>query len=245
MKALSFVTALITAELLLAIPGHAQTEPLTLYTENYGNLSYSTRGQSYEHSADYISGSAVTFVSDLLHLSGIDYRLKLRQWAVGYERAQEKPNNAVFSAVRPELGEGRNDFHWIGPIALDDWALYIWRDRPVTINSIDDLRSLRVGGYRNAPSTEYLVSLGIDVSTLDNDRLNPWRLKHDLIDVWITSRHKAYKLAFEEGHPDIVEALHLDSVELYLALNPRTPPEVLDRLDSAYRTMVRHGRRWD
>jgi polar amino acid transport system substrate-binding protein len=239
------ILGIVAAGAILAGQSRAESEPLTLYTENYGNLSYSLRGQSHEHSGEWISGSAVNFVSDLLRLSGVDYRLKLRQWAVGYERALEKPNTAVFSAVRPEPGEARDDLYWIGPIARDDWALYVWRDRPVTIRSVEDLRNLRVGGYRDAPSTEYLMSLGIEVSTLDDDRLNPWRLKHDLIDVWITSNHKAYKLAFEEGHPDIMEALHLNRVDLFLALNPDTPPEVLGRLDQAYRTMIDRGRRWD
>ncbi len=245
MESKSLVVGIILSAVILVGRSNANDEILSVYTENYGNLSFSIRGQKHEHSEEWISGSAVNFVSDLLRLSGVDYRLKLRQWAVSYERALERPNSAVFSAVMPESADDRDDFYWVGPIARDDWALYVWRDRPVVIHSVDDLRDLRVGGYRDAPSTEYLMSLGIEVSTLEDDRLNPWRLKHDLIDVWITSHHKAYKLAFEEGHPDIIEAMHLNTVDLYLALNPRTSPEVLGRLDRAYQTMIERGRRWD
>lgn len=220
----------------------AEEKPLVLYTENFGGFSYSTRGEPYEHSREWISGTAVSFVQDLLRLSDTEYRLKLRQWAVGYERARERANTAVFSAVKPTQQD--DGFYWIGPIARDEWALYTRRGNPLTITSLDDLRTLRVGGYRDSASSEYLRLQGIEVSELENDRVNPWRLKHDLIDVWVTSTHNAYKLAFEEGHPDIMEAMRFRTVDLYLALNRQTDPAIAQSLDEAYRSMIIKGRRW-
>lgn len=222
----------------LSVSTHAEDESptkLNLYTENYGDYNYSLNGRSYEHRRDDIGGSSTDMVKAIMDESGLEYRMRLRTWRVGYRRTMNRPYYGLFSTARTPQREDM--FEWIGPIAQYNWVIFRYAGSDVEVNSLDDLRELRVGGYDNAATTLYLQDQGIEVSTLPSDNLNPQRLAQDQIDVWIASDVSAYKIAKEKGYPDIEPAWTVRTVDMYLAMNKDTPQPVLDRLQSAYETV--------
>lgn len=225
--------------LLLVVAGGARAETDTeiyLYTENYGHYNYSLNGRDYEHWRDDIGGTSTELVKAIMAEAGIRYRMRLRNWHVGYERTLNRPDYGLFSTARTESRE--NLFHWIGPIAQYNWVLFRYAGNDLSIDSLDDLQGLRIGGYEDDAATLFLQSQGLPVSTLPNDSLNPKRLGQGQIDVWIASDASAYRLAEESGYPDIEPALIIRTVDMYLAMNPQTDPALLQRLEQAYRQVV-------
>ena len=215
------------------------SERILLYTENYGNYNYSLNNRDFEHWRDDIGGTSTEMVKAIMADAGMEYRMRLRAWRVSYGRALERPYHGVFSTARTEQRE--NLFHWIGPIADYNWIIFRYAGSNVEVNSIDDLRNLRVGGYDNSATTLFLQAQGIQVSTLTNDSLNPQRLARNQIDVWIASDVNAQALADEAGFPDIEPALVVRTVDMYLAMNPGTPAHILQRLEQSYQNVLRNG----
>ena len=205
---------------------------LTLLTENYGEFNYSLRGRDFEHQENFIGGRSTDFVKEMMSKTDISYRMKLRSWAVSYKRAVTRPNYGVFSASRTEARE--HLFKWIGPIGRYEIALFAKEASDIQITSLDDIRGLRVGGYKGSAATNLLEDQGIEVSKLPNDSLNPKRLHDDLIDVCVASDANAFALARETGYSNIKKVYVLKTSELYLALNPETDADILEALEAAY-----------
>ena len=219
------LSTLLSMLLLTPLLSHAETgTDIYLYTENYGRYNYSLNGRDFEHWRDDIGGSSTELVKAILAESGLSYRLRLRTWRVGYERTLERPNYGLFSTARTESREQL--FDWVGPIAQYSWVLFKYAGNDLIIDSIDDLRSL------------FLQEAGIEVSTLPNDSLNPQRLAQDQIDVWIASDASAYQLAQDAGYPDIEPAFVIRTVDMYLAMNPDTDADKLQRLHDAYNQIM-------
>lgn len=221
----------------------AQTEDnlprINLYTENYGEFNYSLDGRNFAHFRDDIGGDSTDVVKLMFERAGIDYRMRLRAWSVSYERALERPNHGVFSTARTDFRE--NLFEWVGPVGQYSWILLKRTGNPLTVNSLEDLRNLRIGGYRGDAATTYLQNQGFSVSDLPNESLNAQRLAQDQIDVWVTSDVNGYKIAAETGYPEVEEAFRIRTVGLYLAMNPLTDSTVLSRLQAAYDELVASG----
>jgi polar amino acid transport system substrate-binding protein len=229
-RALSLLLAL---SCLPGLPAQAEenTPRLSIYTENYGNYNYSLSGREFEHWRDDIGGSSTEVVKAMLEEAGYDYRMRLRNWGVGYRRTLERPYYGLYSTARTPQRE--TIFKWVGPIAEYNWTIFRYEGSTVEVNSLDDLRSLRVGGYANSATTLFLQDQGIEVSTLPNDSLNAQRLAQNQIDVWIASDVNAYALAEEAGYPDIEPEWIIRTVDMYLAMNIDTPTDVVNRLQAA------------
>lgn len=217
----------------------AETEEpvkLSLYTENFGDFNYSLQGRDYEHWRDDIGGTSTATVKALLEETNFDYRMRLRTWSVGYERALDRPYNGIFSTTRTPQRE--DIFEWVGPIARESWVIYRYKGSDIQVNSLDDLRTLRVGGYASSATSLFLKDNNVEVSTLPTDNLNPQRLAQNQIDVWIASDATAYQLAEASGYPDIEPAWVIKTFDLYLAMNKETPRPVLDELHRAYEVVM-------
>ena len=223
---------LVLPALSLAEEEDSDSEKLYIYTENYGAYNFSLHGREYEHWAEDIGGTSTDFVKELLAEAGIEYRMRLRAWKVGYQRTLERPNYGLFSTARTPQREEL--FEWVGPIAQYNWIVFRYKGSDVKVTSLDDLRQLRVGGYDNSATTLFLRDQGIEVSTLPNDNLNPQRLAQNQIDVWIASDTNAYQIAMNSGYPDIEPAWIIRTVDMYLAMNKNTPKPLLDQLFQAY-----------
>ena len=212
---------------------------LTLITENYGQYNFSLFGREFEHRGDRIGGTSTQFVKTLLARAGIPYIMKLRKWRVAYERALTKPNYGVFSTARTDIREEL--FDWVGPIARTNWVVMVKKGSPLQINSLEDVRGLKVGGYNADALTQYAQSQGIEVTTLPNESLNPQLLQENMIDVWLTYDATAFLIAESSGYTDIEVAYVIRSVDLYLAMNKETDPQWLAGLHKAYDELVAEG----
>ena len=207
-----------------------------IYTENYGQFNYSLQGREYEHNEEFIGGASADLIKRVMKESNLPYTMKLRAWSVGYERTINKPYNGIFSTTRTESRE--NLFYWIGPIAQNNSVLYVKKGSSLTINSLADLKGLRVGGYKSDANTQYLLDQGIPVIEAAVDSINPNKLALDVIDVWIAAEANARQTAEKAGYPDIEKAFIVISRDMYLAMNKDTPPAVLAKIEAAYKKIT-------
>lgn len=239
---LSFLLGLCLVLTNAAVAEDSALPQINLYTENYGEFNYSLNDRGFEHFRENIGGTSSEIVKQMFDLADIDYRMRLRTWKVSYKRAHERPNSGVYSTARTEFRE--KQFEWIGPVGRYSWILVKKKGSPIHINSLDDLRrsEIRVGGYEGSAVTVFLQKEGIEVSTLPDDSVTAQRLVEGQIDLWITSDVNGYKIADQAGLThEIEEAFRIRTVDLYLAMNPGTHPEVLAKLRSAYYTMQAQG----
>ena len=172
--------------------------------------------------------------------AGITYHMTLRfPWARIYKLALEKPNHGVFVAAR--LPEREKLFKWVGPIGPDDWVMLARADSSITINSLEQAKQYRIGAYKGDAIAEHLVAQGVEPLTAFRDQENIEKLQAGKIDLWATGDPAGRYLAKQAGVTGLKNVLRFDSAELFLALNPETPDEVVNKLQAELDKMRAEG----
>lgn len=212
---------------ILLLTTMAQAELLMVMKEDYGQFSYNTAAQSRIQTQEYEDPTTLA-VQRLLDQSGIDYSIQLRHWPIAYRRASNRENYALFPVER-NLSDGQT-FEFIGPLAQYNWVVYARASSELIINLLDDLRSLRVGGYENSPFVQHLRNEGIEVSTLPYDALNLKRLVLGYIDVWVTYDENAERIAQQASYPSPKPVWTVRTINIYLRINNQTSPDTIRSL---------------
>jgi polar amino acid transport system substrate-binding protein len=175
----------------------AEGPKFKLVTENFPPFNLSVNNKNFEHDEADISGLCTEIVQEIFKNAGLEYKLKLRQWDYAYGYAQKKANRGVFCTTRTESRESL--FKWVGPLASNDWVVFSLSNFSGNIKKESDLKKYKIGAYKGDVRAEYLLSKGMNVSELADDRLNPERLEEGMIDLWISSSFAGPKLAKESG----------------------------------------------
>ncbi|ONF44509.1 transporter substrate-binding domain-containing protein [Marinobacter lutaoensis] len=215
------------------------SEKLYLYTENFPPYNMSATGRAFEHNGDQIDGLCTEMVKAILHNTDLDYVMKLRNWDYGYNRALNKPNHGIFCTTYTE--ERANKFKWVGPLTTNLWTVFAAPGVDLKMDSLEDARGMLFGGYRNDVMTNYLLERGFNVSALDSDDLNPKRLELGQIDLWIADRLAGPYFASQQDVEGIVPVFSFNPVELYLAINPQTSDEIVNKLKEGLKQVHESG----
>ncbi|MDO6441760.1 MULTISPECIES: ABC transporter substrate-binding protein [unclassified Marinobacter] len=214
-------------------------ETLYMYTENFPPYNMSINGRAFEHSADKIDGICMERVQAALNQSGYDYRIKLRNWNYGYNRALSKANHGIFCTTYTE--DRAPMFKWVGPLAQNLWTIFAPAGSTFKMNRLEDAKGKTIGGYRNDVRSEYLLKRGYKVSVIDSDDLNPKRLALGQIDLWIAERLGGPYMASQQEIEGLVPVYSFNDVDLYLAMSPDTPDQVVEDLNNALETIRENG----
>lgn len=232
--------ALLAATLLCSITLHAN--PIKLQTENFPPYNFSKEGKNFAKEED-VSGISVDIVREMFERANVPMTLTLRfPWKRVYKMATEKDNYAVFSMVRTE--EREDKFHWVGPLAPDEWVLFAKANSDIQINSLDDAKQYKVGGYKGDALTEYLLESGLTVTESAQDKHNIKKLMTGSIDFWASNSYSAQALVKQANQPfsQFKPVFTVDKVDLYLGLNKSIPESTAVRLQQALDTMREAGR---
>ena len=204
---------------------------VVLLTENFPPYNMATNGKNFAREEN-LNGIAVEVVREMFKSAGIPYHMTLRfPWARIYKMALETPNHAVFVAAK--LPEREKLFKWVGPIGPDDWVMLARADSTINLISLEQAKSYRVGAYKGDAIDEHLRKEGLEPISSFRDQENAQKLQDGRIDLWATGDPAGRYLAKQEGITGLKTVLRFDSAELYLALNPETPDEVVERLQKA------------
>lgn len=235
------LAALLLTLATLSVTSLAQAEDnrLYLYTENFPPYNMSATGRAFEHNGDNVDGLCTEMVKAILARTDLDYVIKLRNWDYGYNRVLNKPNHGIFCTTYTE--ERAPQFKWVGPLTSNLWTIFGPPGSDLQIDELEDLRGLTIGGYRNDVMTTYLKEHGYTVSELDSDDLNPKRLVLGQVDVWIADRLAGPYFASQQDVEDLVPLYSFNDTQLYLAINPTTSDEVVEKLNDALAEVHQSG----
>jgi polar amino acid transport system substrate-binding protein len=187
-----------------------------------------------------IVGYATDKLREALKRAGVQADFELLPWTRSFAMARTAPDTCVYPTGRTPEREAM--FHWIGPVAHTDWWLFGLATRDFKIRTLRDARGLRIGSYNGDVRGEFLKSRGFLVDMAQSDEVNPQKLMLHRIDLWVTGAIAAQRRLEESGLTDeVAPVLMFNSMELYLACNPRTPKAVLAQLQAAFDSMERDG----
>jgi len=230
---------LLTTLLLLA-SGAATAEELRIYTEQYPPYSMTNNGQPYGHSENDITGLCTDVLKALVGNTNLKYSIKLRDLGYGLSRAKQHPDHAIYCVSKTDDREPF--FYWVGPLSSVKWTLFAKPGSPIELNSLEDARKYKIGGYKGDAMTNHLIEKGFDVSAISNNGLNARRLVQDQVDLWVTDGLAGPHLAADVSDvTGLKNVLVFRETPMYLAVHKETDPKILHALQESYRQLVRSG----
>ena len=217
----------------------ARAEPLVLLTENLPPFNMSVAGTNYARD-DGVTGISSDILRAVCERAQVQCQQILRfPWQRVYQQTLDDAGYGLFSTARTAEREGL--FKWVGPIASNEWALFSKGDSSIQLNSLDDARRYRIGGYKGDAKTQFLLDRGLEVQTALRDSENVKKLERGQIDLWVTSNQAGRFVARQEGLENLKVVQNLHTADLYLALNLQTPDELVQKLQSALDSLRAEG----
>lgn len=208
-----------------------QAAKLQLLTENFPPVNMSKSGKNFAK-GDSVVGISTEIVKLMCSKAGVDCVITLKfPWDRIYKSALELNGYGLFSVTRTP--ERESSFKWVGPLTEIKWVIFKLASSPISVSSLDDLKSLRVGGYKGDAITNFLVSKGVSVNEALQDQQNVSRLAKDQIDVWATASLSGIYMAKQEGVTGLKEAFVMKTDPLWLALNKETDDGTVSKLSNA------------
>ncbi len=159
-------------------------------------------------------------------------------WARAYRQAQLEPNTVLFSTSRTP--EREKLFKWAGPILKFESYFIGKKDRNFNIEKSEDLHQYKVGVVIDSASAIFARRHGIpEENTTFNTQgiLNIKMLEAGRIDFIPIQWANFERLATQAGiDPSQYEPVYLaDTVRLNFAFSLKTPDQVVERFQAAFR----------
>lgn len=206
-------------------------QKLELLTEKLPPINMSKSDKNYAKGDD-VEGIAPELIRSMCKKAGIECEITLKfPWDRIYKSALERNGYGLFSASR--TAERESLFQWVGPLTEVKWVVLKLPSSSVSASSIDDLKALKVGGYKGDAVTTFLQGKGVTVDAAFEDKQNVGKLKKGQIDVWATGSLSGPYFAKQEGVSGLQEVMTLKKNELWLALNKQIDPSIVEKLNKA------------
>lgn len=223
----------LVAGLFVVVPAAA----LTLLSEENPPFNYTEKGK--------LAGSAADIVRDMAIRAGVPVKFEVLPWDTAFVRAQGEREICLFATARLENRERL--FLWVGPIAMNLWAVFGKGDFAPSIRTLKDLVPYRIGTVLRDAKAEFLRENGVnDLRSVRDDALNPPLLflprdNPDHIDLWITGLYSAREVAKAAKVTDIKLVFIASEQPLFLACSPQTDRKVVKAMADALETMKADG----
>lgn len=216
-------------------------EKVYLFTEQLPPYSMTVGGKPFAHSENDITGLCTDIVKNVFKDAEVSYKMKLRNWNYGITRVMRSKNNGIFCTARTE--EREKQFKWVGPITNYNAVLFAKPGSSITLDTIEDARKYKIGGYKGDFMSEYFINKGFNISTVANDVMNPSRLKQGSIDLWVAEELVGPYIASDALDMDgLVPVLSFKTTPVYLALNLETPDALVNKLQKALTASRKSGK---
>lgn len=212
--------------------GFAWSEGLTLTTEDAPPFNFTLDG------GKTITGSATDIARELFKRANVAYKIELYPWERAYGMGLNDKDTCVYSTTRTDKREPL--FQWVGPVAHNDWILFAKADSPISLNSLDDARKLKIGGYRGDAKSVFLHDQKLNVEDATNDEQNIQKLQAGRVDLWVAGYLGGLFIA-KKANVKIKPALNFKKADLYLACSKSTPASLIDKLNTTLREMEQDG----
>ena len=147
----------------------AQATNLIIATEDYPPFNIKGNGERP------ISGISTDIVRELMKRAGITIDITMYPWQRALSIAATDSDSCVYSTVRTAKREAT--YKWVGPLTSDDWALFAPSSSRIALNTLEDARNYKLGGYQGDAAGDFLVShkFRVDLAESDNSIRRSWR----------------------------------------------------------------------
>lgn len=187
-----------------------------------------------------ISGAAYEVVNRIMQEAGIPVSKDTFQyipWARALDDVAHSPGHGAFCLAKTPDRIGR--YMWVGPIGVATLGLYAKKSRHISISKRQEINRFTIGTVRNSAPA---IVLGIISNPNDKNIIN---LSSNKLLVKMLSEGRLDLAAHPDtGFAQTVKAAgmnpgdfepvyKLETVQLFLALNPDTAPELVERLQAA------------
>jgi polar amino acid transport system substrate-binding protein len=218
-----------------AVSLHAsEAEPtLILTTEELAPFNYVDRTENR------LKGIAIDLNEEIMKQAGIRYEIKMLPWARAYSRALDEANVCAFATYVTD--KRKPLFKWVGPLLVAKWSLYARKGSGIRINSLEDARKYRIGGYIADAPTGYLKDLNFNVAEVNRNELNAHKLAAGRIDLWATGDPSGAWIAKMEGVDSIENIFTFLQIPMSYSCNKAVPDAMLFRMQRALDELERSG----
>lgn len=210
----------------------AWSETIHLTTESYPPFNMMAR-------TGEVSGISTDIVRELFARNSLDYKISLLPWNRAYAAALNTPDVGVFSTTLTPEREAL--FKWVSPLTFNNWVFLSIKERNIKLNSLEDAKRYRIGGYRGDAIALYLEKLGFELDLVSHDDLNALKLARKRIDLWATGHLLGPYIAKKKGVEGVTVSLTFKKTEMGLAFHPDTPSALIDVLNVSLQAMYLDG----
>jgi polar amino acid transport system substrate-binding protein len=211
---------------------------LQAYTEQWPPYNYVEN--------DRIQGISTDILRAACELANLDCAIQLVPWARGYKIARNTANALLYTTARKPARE--NQFLWVGPILPRTTWVYTRSEVGKTVTELKDLATVRVGVVREEAAEQDLLAAGVPAGSIHEESSNAVVLRlllSDLVGAMVdTEVGMAWNLR-SLGRPATSVSKQLKLSEdgaYYFALNLKTHPALVQKLQAAVDRLRREGR---
>lgn len=207
-------------------------DELKLYTEDYPPLNYFKDGK--------LTGPAIDIVQAIQSDISSNHTVEALPWKRAFLTTLKNKNSAIFSIARSQNRE--NLFHWVGPIAIKEYALYSLKKNNIIINSLDNIADFTIGVQEGSISQEYLQSQGeITMYSVIKPLQSLKMLMKDRIDLWYTDSDSIANLAEKMQLPLnlFIKSKAINKANFYIAFNKETSDKTVILWQKTYQKLYK------
>lgn len=231
--------SLLTVALAICLPLAAHAElRLAAFTEEWAPYNYSEQGE--------IKGIATEILLASCQQAAIHCEISVVPWARAYETAKNFPNTLVYTTARKPEREAL--FIWVGPVLPRTTWVFTRTNLAKQPNTLTALNDYKIGVVNKEAATSDLLQAGIveKAFVLESTNTNILKLLQlNMVDAMVDTEIGMSWGLKNSGMPaDLVtKRFRLsDQGGYYFALNPKTDPEIVRRLQSAIAVLHGNGR---
>ncbi len=124
---------------------------LRYISEEYKPFNYSEN--------DVAIGIGPDLLKHICNELNLECEIEFLPWDEGYDEALNTDNGVLFSTVLNTVR--RDKFKWVGPYASLDWNFYALSQNPITVNSLEEAKSVnKIGVMAEYAMEQFLVEEG-------------------------------------------------------------------------------------
>lgn len=182
------------------------------------------------------AGLVAELTEQLFSRVGVSYRLSFQPLQRALLRVQREANSCVLLVERQQ--EREPHYAWVGPLLISRLGLYARADDPRQLNSLEQVRGLRILSYQGSGAGEYLRQVGLDVIASNKESLNLSMLQRSRAQLWATS---AAVVSSMPSRPAPRLVLPFLTLMEDMACHPQFDPVLQQRLQAALLQLYSEG----
>lgn len=191
------------------------------------------------------TGLATEVVQAMLKQAGLTAKLEFLPWARAYRTAMTEPNTLIFSIAR--IPERESLFEWLGVVGPYWTSLYKRRaDESIEIKNLADARRYRIGVSQDDVIHTYLESEGFPhLEVARNDQVAVRMMYAGRFDLLAVDEAALPFRVKVEGYAinELQRVVRIDALseQLYVAINPKSDPALINTLKDALEEIHLNG----